>query len=717
MKKYLRPNKLRGLHRRFFLVLFILLVTPHAHAKLAGQARLDSLLKELPRQKEDTNKVRLLFAISWGYGVIRPEEGITYGQQCMELAKRLGWKKGIAAANNCIGNSYLIKSDYSKALDCFMAKLKICEEINHKPGIAGAFGNIGNVYNYQGNYSKALEFYLKDLKMEEEMGDKEGMAIVTGNIGSLYERQSNYPKALEYQFKSLRIDEELGDKKGMAYVTGNIGNIYNAQKDYAKALEYFFEGLKMYEDMGDKRGVAISFTNIGAVYAGKDDYAKSLEYALKSLKMSEELDDKKGIAIATMNIGDNYRSLHDYSRALEYDFKALKMSEELADNQELAFATAAIGKDYLHIVSDPSISPKRKPTEPSEMPYVPDGLIPSGKNAILHKAVEYLNKAITMHQELGILNELQKDYESLSIADSLLGDFRGAFAALMQHHFYQDSVFSKKNSVKITRLEMQKKAEADSLKHAQERLVAELKYRQQRNYTYLGAAGILALLGFSVFIVRERTKSDKERKKSDSLLLNILPQEVAHELKTTGTSEPKDFDNVTILFTDFVSFTQASEKMSPKALIDELHTCFKAFDEITVKYNIEKIKTIGDAYLAIAGLPTANPKHAENVVSAAIEINKFMSTRYDRLGERTFQVRIGIHTGSVVAGIVGVKKFAYDIWGDTVNTAARMEQSSEPGKINISESTYDLVKDKFHCEYRGEIEAKNKGKLKMYYVG
>lgn len=208
-----------------------------------------------------------------------------------------------------------------------------------------------------------------------------------------------------------------------------------------------------------------------------------------------------------------------------------------------------------------------------------------------------------------------------------------------------------------------------------------------------------------------------EKQKSDDLLLNILPEEVAEELKAKGATTAKYFDNVTVLFTDFVNFTEAGERMNPQELVDELDTCFKAFDEITSRYNIEKIKTVGDAYLAVAGLPTADRKHAENVVHAAIEINQYMHKRHMAMSNNTFKIRIGIHSGSVVAGIVGVKKFAYDIWGDTVNTAARMEQNSESGKINISQTTYELVKNKFTCEYRGEIEAKGKGQLKMYYVG
>jgi class 3 adenylate cyclase len=217
--------------------------------------------------------------------------------------------------------------------------------------------------------------------------------------------------------------------------------------------------------------------------------------------------------------------------------------------------------------------------------------------------------------------------------------------------------------------------------------------------------------------VADRTRElEQEKKKSDDLLLNILPSQTAEELKQTGFSEAKQFNDVSVFFSDFVNFTGQSETMSPDELVGELHNCFKAFDEITARHNIEKIKTIGDAYLSAGGLPNPDERHALNVVNAALEILEFMKARRVLLGNKTFDIRIGIHTGSVVAGIVGVRKFAYDIWGDAVNTAARMEQSSEPGRINISEATYNMVKHQFDCTYRGEIEAKNKGRLKMYFV-
>jgi len=173
------------------------------------------------------------------------------------------------------------------------------------------------------------------------------------------------------------------------------------------------------------------------------------------------------------------------------------------------------------------------------------------------------------------------------------------------------------------------------------------------------------------------------------------------------------------LFTDFKNFTKISETMSPDNLVAEIDYCFSAFDNIIHKHRIEKIKTIGDAYMCAGGLPSKNDSHAEDVVNAAIEIRDFMlnyKMEREQKGQTPFEIRIGINTGPVVAGIVGVKKFAYDIWGETVNTASRMETSGEVGKINISGSTYKHVKDKFNCIPRGKIHAKHIGEVDMYFV-
>jgi adenylate cyclase len=205
-----------------------------------------------------------------------------------------------------------------------------------------------------------------------------------------------------------------------------------------------------------------------------------------------------------------------------------------------------------------------------------------------------------------------------------------------------------------------------------------------------------------------------EKKKSDDLLMNILPEEVANELKVKGYAEARQFDHATVLFTDFVNFTTISESLTPKELVAEIHLYFTAFDEIIERNGLEKIKTIGDAYLAVAGLPNEDPDHALHAANAAVEILAFVTKR--KAEGALFEIRAGLNSGPVIAGIVGVKKFVYDIWGDTVNTAARMETNSEAGRINISASTFSSLTQHFHCTYRGKIDAKNKGKIDMYYL-
>ena len=227
------------------------------------------------------------------------------------------------------------------------------------------------------------------------------------------------------------------------------------------------------------------------------------------------------------------------------------------------------------------------------------------------------------------------------------------------------------------------------------------------------------LMIFSVVFFIQRNKIKKGKKLSDELLLNILPFSIAEELKTKGNAESKLIDKVTVLFTDFKGFTQLSEQFTPQELVAEINECFSAFDQIMHRHNVEKIKTIGDSYMAAGGLPTSNKTHAEDVIEAALEIQQYM-TAYKKAredaGKLFFEIRIGVHSGPVVAGIVGIRKFAYDIWGDTVNTASRMESSGEVGKVNVSESTYTLTQDKFNFTYRGKIAAKGKGEISMYFV-
>ncbi len=275
-------------------------------------------------------------------------------------------------------------------------------------------------------------------------------------------------------------------------------------------------------------------------------------------------------------------------------------------------------------------------------------------------------------------------------------------------------------------------AKLDSLVFAQEREEQSIKLdkvKTTQKFLYallvLGAIIILLVLKrYSDNIKQKKILIDKnktiehERQRSDELLLNILPHAISNELKMEGFAKARRYEFATVMFIDFKSFTKISEQLSPEELVKHLDMYFRAFDFIIAQYKLEKIKTIGDAYMVASGL-SDRMSSPINMVKAALEIQEYLSdTALDKkeLGEPHFEARIGIHTGPVVAGVVGVKKFAYDIWGDTVNVAARLQETCETGGINISEATFNEIKYFFPCTYRGRLNAKNKGVIDMYYL-
>ncbi|MBI1225527.1 MAG: hypothetical protein GC192_09860 [Bacteroidetes bacterium] len=259
---------------------------------------------------------------------------------------------------------------------------------------------------------------------------------------------------------------------------------------------------------------------------------------------------------------------------------------------------------------------------------------------------------------------------------------------------------------------------------------AEIELKNSQRNLLLAIVGFVALFGAALFfryqtiskhnaVLSEKNRIiEAERKRSEELLLNILPASIAEELKKNGSAEARHYDSATVLFTDFKGFSAISKELTPVKLVDDLHYAFKHFDQIIGKHGLEKIKTIGDAYMCAGGLPE-DDGHPSDVVKAGLEIQQFLkdwNKEKIRNGETPFEARIGIHTGPLVAGVVGSRKFAYDIWGDTVNVASRMETSGEVGRVNISASTYEQVKKNFKCEYRGKVPAKNVGEVEMYFV-
>lgn len=595
----------------------------------------------------------LLGELSRIYNATQPDTAIKYSSKQLVLATKLEWIRGIAYANSSFGANYYATNDLLRSAEY---------------------------------YNKAIEIWLTQ-------DDSKLLADNYAKAGDVYFFQGDHPAALDYLLKAYNLYLEIGDKESTARTTIRIGDIYSSQKDSKQAMQYLRKGLELYEKIDDKQAIGRVNASIGNVHLGKQDYNGALAYFNKALTIFEQTDKAYEISFVYGNMGSAYIGLRDYSKALACYFKAMHMSRAVGTKYGEEAAMGNIGEAYLAMAKDPYLVLK------------PDSLVPANKNVLIQKAIEYLLASVTLCNETHNISALAKFYPRLSEAYAMEGLYKSALDYHLLYTMVKDSLSNTESKIRLYNVQAKQELELKNKQIELERLGVE-KRQNERIFYIAGIAGLLIVI---IFIALERQKSDK-------LLKNILPESVASELKTKGSIEVTYYDKVTVIFTDFVGFTRAGNHMTPRELINELHTCFEAFDAIMEKYNIEKIKTIGDAYLAVCGLPKPNATHAENVVRASLEICDFMQKRKEQLGDRTFSVRVGVNSGSVVAGIVGVKKFAYDIWGDTVNTAARMEQNSMVDKVNISQSTYELIKDKFTCTARGEIMVKNKGVMRMYFV-
>jgi adenylate cyclase len=539
-----------------------------------------------------------------------------------------------------------------------------------------------------------------------ERADTCMMAYLLGAMCNTYDKGGKLDIAVVTCQKALKLYRSYCDSLRLMSITVHLSNVYLSLGDIDKALSICEEAL---DGWNPSWGFTISkdglYTNraIALAYLGRTE--ESLEAFRDVLRNAQEQHDHRLIRAAYANLGSIFGMLSGgvkqdmLDSAEHYIFKTLNLVRTIDP------LGSGMMMQYSNVAS---------------MKY------DRGK---FREALIYLDSSQTIAERLGDLQAQVIQAYSRSRSFRQLGDHTSALAELETYVSLKDSLLGTEKVKAIAdmqeKYESEKKAgEIRELKIQNlDSLLKEEKATRSRNIILFSGIGVfilaLGLWNRLLFTRKSRAAIEKEKEISESLLLNILPAETAKELKEKGHADAQLIDHVTVLFTDFKGFTAMSEQVTPKELVADLHECFSLFDNICEKHGTEKIKTIGDAYMAAGGLPTPNTTHAVDAVKAALEMAEVVEqgkARKIEQGLPYFEIRIGIHTGPVVAGIVGIKKFQYDIWGDTVNTASRMESSGEVGRVNISEATYALVKDDFVCEFRGEIEAKGKGKLGMYFV-
>ena len=621
-------------------------------------SKTDSLRIAITASKVDSATCNLLNELSWELKYSDISEARKLASEALSLSQRISYLQAKGRAYNILGVLDYLQGNYIAAEVNLRIALKIRITENDKEGELRILNNLGLIRFDLGDYGTAIDYHMQSLRISESLDNKSGIASSLNNIGNIFQNQGNLDKALEYFQRSLKINTESADIVAQSNNLNNIGSVYFNKENFVLALDYYFQSLYLKRQLGNKEGEYNCMGNIGNIYMNINQLDSAEQYLIASLKGKEKLEDNQGIPSILLNLGYIHLKNKKYEKALK-DIEASKEAAlDLESEEDLYQSYYGLAEVY-------------------------DSLKQTGKAYYYFKKYSELKDSVLKADNMDRIASIQSLYES------------------------------EKRDKKISILNKDKELlNKDKLLQA-----TEIQKQKTVRNSFIG--GFILLVFSSLILLSQKSKINRERKKSDHLLLNILPASTAEELKLTGKARTIHYESVSVMFTDFINFTKASEILSPEELVHEINYCYSQFDQIVNRYGVEKIKTIGDSYMCAGGLPKTNSTHAIDVVQVAMEMQDFMNAikiERQKSDKPFFEIRIGIHSGPVVAGVVGINKFAFDIWGDTVNIAARMESAGKAGQINVSAGTYSLIKNQFPCEFRGKIEAKNKGEIEMYFV-
>jgi class 3 adenylate cyclase/Tfp pilus assembly protein PilF len=620
---------------------------------------------------------------------IRQAADTSDAQALLRLAAELdgiGSTQADAEASNARGMAVNFTGDYPMALEHFSQASALYEELGDRAGIARVVVNIGLVHFDTGNYPAALEHYRRALNLYEVTSDRNGVAHSTSYIGNVYVRMGDYGTALVHYCRALALHENIGDRAGIARVTANMGTVYIGTGDYPAALEHYRRALVLHEELDDRAGVALVTSNMGNVYLKTGDYPTALEHYRRALVLHEELDDRAGVALVTSNMGNVYLKTGDYPTALEHYRRALALQEGLGNRDLLATVTGYIASALLalerneeaaHLLDGQALMVMDDPTVLSE--YHANRAKLYERSNDLDAAKEHLLQALAVVTEVGARSEMAEVQKRLRD----LAQKRNDFAAYIEHN------------------------------NEYTRITEEIRGRE--------ATQKLAMMEAERRIEAERRQREKER----ALLYGALPKSVADRMIRGEKITGDHYDSASVIFLDIVGFTTISDRIPPGHVVHLLSQIFSTLDEVCKGHCVTKIKTIGDSYMAVAGVPEAHDDHALRAAQCALDmlaaLNTLEITMPPELGDTSWvknvgeiQVRIGIHCGPVTAGVIGTERLQYDVWGDTVNVASRMESTSEPGRIQVSEAFANAL----GCGVipRGDVEIKGKGSMNTYWL-
>ena len=553
------------------------------------------------------------------------------------------------------------------------------QEIGTPEAEASACNAIGNAARLTGDYPAALEHYHRALAVAEKLGDRSGVARITNNISTVYRDSGEYPVALEHFRRALALYEDLDDRAGVAMTTTGVGGVFQYIGDYPAALEHAQRALALYEELGDRAGVAYCTANIGIVYARTGNRSEALEHYRRALALHEELGNHASVARVTGNIGNVYAETGDLNSALEHYQRALAVHDKLGNRSGVANVTGnmigvliQLGRyddatDLLErqasiLMDDPRVRSSHQ-AHRAEL---------SENRGDLDAAHRYLLEALSIASEAGLRAEVAELCLHLRDLAQRRSDFAGYIEHNNEYIRISEEIRGQEATQRLTMLEADRRLEAER----------------------------------------------RERERVRALLFGALPRSVADRMIRGEAVNGDHFPDAAVLFADVAGFTSGSSSLDASQLVTLLEGVFETFDRICDEQAMIKVKTIGDSYMCFKG--DATPE--ENAAALARAALAVRSTGFTWPDGSPLRFRIGLHCGPVTAGVIGTQRLQYDVWGDTVNVASRMESSGEGGRIHVSETFAQLLAgaDTATIQHslipRGEVEVKGKGTMRTYWL-
>ena len=621
-------------------------------------------------------------------------------ERSLEIFRNIENKEGEITVLNTLALISSTENEFIKAVDYFNIIIQFYKKNKNYKKLSSVYNDFANLFYSRDIYDKALKYYHLSLNATNKIDKSDSRILSLINMGNLYLELEEYSKAKDFFLQAFEEEKSEGDSEGLAKIYYSLGKAHHLRKEYSKSIKNLIKALEISKKNQNSKLIGMSFLELGKIHYERDQFGKAVDTYKSAIQELNDFSYDYHLIIAYMELGAIYYEQKKFGLAEQYMEKAKKTNKNR--NKWLQ------AEIYLYM-ADNYLNLRQYDT-----------------------AEKFYLKGLKITKTNGFLSLQRKIYSELKRLKIKQNKFQKALKYSELHSVIKDSILNKEKTKQLTemriRYETEKKDKEIRLLQNQKRIkeleIQKQKTKQNSLFIILGLSLISAIILYVFYYQKVRAYKelnkakiiiDKEKKKSEQLLENVLPKKIINDFHFKGFTKPEYFENITIIIADFVEFSEKAKFISEIVLINELNEIYTAFDNIVENHSCERVKTIGDSYFAVCGIPEPNQNHAFNAIEAAINFIKFLKNRNENK-DLKWKIRIGIHSGAAVGGVVGIKKYIYDLFGDSINIAFRMEQNSKPMKINVSQNTYEIVKDQYHFIKRPPVKIKHGIVKKMYLL-